>query len=179
MRVPNGIPLGSPLLLPVGTVNYVQTLKALGATVIIGDETTGMTPLMVAAEINSVEIVDMLVNEYKLVNVNEEFCGKTALHVAIIFNAVAVVELLIRSGADVNKVPTMWWMHSAWLNQWPDTDKDLLSYGARFPTEIFIRGMPLDPTHVRLELLHACDQWHSSRKCTLLPVGTVNCVATL
>ena len=28
MRVPNGIPLGCPLLLPVGTVNRVQTLKA-------------------------------------------------------------------------------------------------------------------------------------------------------
>jgi hypothetical protein len=39
--------------------------------------------------------------------------------------------------------------------------------------------MPLDPTHVRLKLLHACDQWHSSRKFTLLPVDTVNCVATL
>jgi hypothetical protein len=39
--------------------------------------------------------------------------------------------------------------------------------------------MPLDPTHFRLKLLHACDQWHSSRKVTLLPVDTVNCVATL
>jgi Leucine-rich repeat (LRR) protein len=28
MRVTNGIPLGRPLLLPVGTVNCVQTLKA-------------------------------------------------------------------------------------------------------------------------------------------------------
>jgi hypothetical protein len=28
MRATNGIPLGSPLLLPVGTVNCVQTLKA-------------------------------------------------------------------------------------------------------------------------------------------------------
>jgi len=27
MRVTNGIPLGCPLLLPVGTVNWVQTLK--------------------------------------------------------------------------------------------------------------------------------------------------------
>jgi hypothetical protein len=27
MRVINGIPLGCPLLLPVGTVNYIQTLK--------------------------------------------------------------------------------------------------------------------------------------------------------
>jgi len=26
--------------------------------------------------------------------------------------------------------------------------------------------MPLDPTHVRLKLLHACDQWHSSRVST-------------
>jgi hypothetical protein len=39
--------------------------------------------------------------------------------------------------------------------------------------------LPLDPTHVRLKLLHACDQWHSSRKFTLLPVGTVTCVQTL
>jgi hypothetical protein len=29
MRVTNGIPLGFPLLLPVGTVNCVQTLKVL------------------------------------------------------------------------------------------------------------------------------------------------------
>jgi hypothetical protein len=28
--------------------------------------------------------------------------------------------------------------------------------------------MPLDPTHVRLKLLHACDQWHSSRVSTPL-----------
>ena len=26
--------------------------------------------------------------------------------------------------------------------------------------------MPLDPTHVRLKLEHACDQWHSSREST-------------
>jgi hypothetical protein len=31
MRLTNGIPLGSPLLLPVDTVNCVATLKALGA----------------------------------------------------------------------------------------------------------------------------------------------------
>jgi hypothetical protein len=30
VRVANGIPLGCPLLLPVGTVNCVQTLKACG-----------------------------------------------------------------------------------------------------------------------------------------------------
>jgi hypothetical protein len=29
MRVPNGIPMGCPLLLPVGTVNCAQTLKAV------------------------------------------------------------------------------------------------------------------------------------------------------
>jgi hypothetical protein len=28
--------------------------------------------------------------------------------------------------------------------------------------------MPLDPMHVRLKLLHACDQWHSSRESTSL-----------
>jgi hypothetical protein len=28
--------------------------------------------------------------------------------------------------------------------------------------------MPLDPTHVRLKLLHACDQWHASRGSTPL-----------
>ena len=28
--------------------------------------------------------------------------------------------------------------------------------------------MSLDPTHVRLKLLHACDQWHSSRASTPL-----------
>jgi hypothetical protein len=33
--------------------------------------------------------------------------------------------------------------------------------------------------HVRLKLLYACAQWHSSRKFTLLPVDTVNCVTTL
>jgi hypothetical protein len=31
-RLPNGIPLGFPLFLPIHTVNYVQTLKALNAT---------------------------------------------------------------------------------------------------------------------------------------------------
>jgi hypothetical protein len=33
--------------------------------------------------------------------------------------------------------------------------------------------MPLDPTHVRLKLLHACDQWHSSRKFT--PLTGLHC----
>jgi hypothetical protein len=32
IRVTNGIPLGSPLILPVDTVNCVQTLKARGCT---------------------------------------------------------------------------------------------------------------------------------------------------
>jgi hypothetical protein len=54
-------------------------------------------------------------------------------------------------------------------------------HGARFPTEISTRGCHWIPlaTHVRLKLLHACDQRFSSRKFTLLPVATVNCVATL
>jgi hypothetical protein len=39
--------------------------------------------------------------------------------------------------------------------------------------------MPLDPTHVRLKLLHACDQWHSSRVSIFLPVHTENCVQTM
>jgi hypothetical protein len=40
--------------------------------------------------------------------------------------------------------------------------------------------MSLVPTKpVRLKLLRACDQWHSSRVATFLPVGTVNSVPTL
>jgi hypothetical protein len=35
-------------------------------------------------------------------------------------------------------------------------------HGARFQAILHSR-MLLDPTHVRLTLLHACDQWHSSR----------------
>jgi hypothetical protein len=33
--------------------------------------------------------------------------------------------------------------------------------------------MPLVPTHVRLKLFHACDQWHSSRKFT--PLTSSHC----
>jgi hypothetical protein len=33
--------------------------------------------------------------------------------------------------------------------------------------------MPLDPTHVRLKLLHACDQWHSSR--VFAPLTGLHC----
>jgi hypothetical protein len=33
--------------------------------------------------------------------------------------------------------------------------------------------MPLDPTHVRLKLLHACGQWHSSREPIALTVDTL------
>jgi hypothetical protein len=37
--------------------------------------------------------------------------------------------------------------------------------------------MPLVPTPLlRLKHCHACDQWHSSRVATFLPVGTVICV---
>jgi hypothetical protein len=39
--------------------------------------------------------------------------------------------------------------------------------------------MPLVPTPARLKRCHACDQWHSSRVSTILPVHTVNCVQTL
>jgi hypothetical protein len=39
--------------------------------------------------------------------------------------------------------------------------------------------MPLDPTHVRLKLLHACDQWHSSRETTALTVAIMNYAETL
>jgi hypothetical protein len=39
--------------------------------------------------------------------------------------------------------------------------------------------MPLDPTHVRLKLEHACEQWHSSRESTALIVVTINYVQTL
>jgi hypothetical protein len=74
------------------------------------------------------------------------------------------------------------------------------AYGARFTADVCTRGMPLDPTHVRLKFLHACDQWHSSRASTpltgwcckswdgvlawcvidsLLPVGAVYSVQTL
>jgi hypothetical protein len=35
------------------------------------------------------------------------------------------------------------------------------------------------PLLLRLKLLHACDQWHSSRAFTLLPVGTVNSAQAL
>jgi hypothetical protein len=73
-----------------------------------------------------------------------------------------------------------------------------------FSNRILHLRMPLDPTHVRLTLLQAydqwhssrvsppltgwhrklrplqtSDQWHSSRKSTRLPVCTVNCVQTL
>jgi hypothetical protein len=39
--------------------------------------------------------------------------------------------------------------------------------------------MTLDPTHVRLKLLHACDQWHSSRESTALTGVIINHVETL
>jgi hypothetical protein len=39
--------------------------------------------------------------------------------------------------------------------------------------------MPLDPTQVRLKLLRACDQWHSSRESTALTVAIVNYAETL
>jgi hypothetical protein len=39
--------------------------------------------------------------------------------------------------------------------------------------------MPLDPTHVRFNSEHACDQWHSSRGSTPLTVVTINYAETL
>jgi Xaa-Pro dipeptidase len=36
--------------------------------------------------------------------------------------------------------------------------------------------MSLDPTHVRLKIYHACDQWHSSRESTPLTVVIINYV---
>jgi hypothetical protein len=38
---------------------------------------------------------------------------------------------------------------------------------------------PLVPTPARFKLVHACDQWHSSRVSIFLPVHTVNCDFTL
>jgi hypothetical protein len=48
-----------------------------------------------------------------------------------------------------------------------------------FSNKILHSRMPLDPTHVRLKLLHACDQWHSSRAYTALTVITIIYVETL
>jgi chromosome segregation ATPase len=56
--------------------------------------------------------------------------------------------------------------------------QELTSVRCAFSDRHFHSRMPLDPRHVRLKRT-ACDQWHSSRKFTLLPVDTVNCVATL
>jgi hypothetical protein len=39
--------------------------------------------------------------------------------------------------------------------------------------------MPLDPTYARLKLLHACDQWHSSRESTALTIVIINHVETV
>jgi uncharacterized protein YdiU (UPF0061 family) len=39
--------------------------------------------------------------------------------------------------------------------------------------------LPLDPTHVRLTLFHACDQCHSSRESTVLTVAIINHAQTL
>jgi hypothetical protein len=52
MRVANGIPLGRSLLLPVGTVNWVQTLQAIYETL--------MTPLVPALFGWSPKAVDLL-----------------------------------------------------------------------------------------------------------------------
>jgi hypothetical protein len=47
-----------------------------------------------------------------------------------------------------------------------------------FSDRILHSRMPLDPTHVRLKLLHACDQWHSSGVHALTG-ATINHVETL
>jgi hypothetical protein len=41
---------------------------------------------------------------------------------------------------------------------------DKLSARCAFSDRNSHSRMPLDPTHVRLKLLHACDQWHSFQK---------------
>jgi hypothetical protein len=48
-----------------------------------------------------------------------------------------------------------------------------------FSDRILHSRMPLDPTHVRLKLLHACDRWHSSRESTALTVAIINDAETL
>jgi 1,4-dihydroxy-2-naphthoate octaprenyltransferase len=48
-----------------------------------------------------------------------------------------------------------------------------------FSDRILHSRMPLNPTHVRLKLLHAWGQWHSSRESTALTVVTINHVQTL
>jgi hypothetical protein len=53
-------------------------------------------------------------------------------------------------------------------------------YGARFSTKIHTRGCHrVYRLLLRLKREQACDQWHSSRASTFLPVHTVNCVQTL
>jgi hypothetical protein len=46
-------------------------------------------------------------------------------------------------------------------------------YGARFPTKLYTRGCHWIPRMFRLKLLHACDQWHSSRK--FAPLTGLHC----
>jgi hypothetical protein len=55
--------------------------------------------------------------------------------------------------------------HSDEVSEWR---RGLARHGARFLTEIYTRGCHWFHTPVRLKLLHACDQWHSSRVSTFL-----------
>jgi hypothetical protein len=45
-----------------------------------------------------------------------------------------------------------------------------------FSDRILHLGMPLDPTHIRLKIYHASDQWHSSRVSAALIVAIMNYV---
>ncbi len=64
------------------------------------DETLGLTPLMLAAQMGSVGMVRALVEGGAIIDFTNGY-GDTALHHA---NIVEVVEILIEAGADVNRL---------------------------------------------------------------------------
>jgi hypothetical protein len=179
MRVTNGIPLGCPLFLPFHTVNCVQTLK----------DYTMHSPAMVDRQNRIVPIQtseNMLVWNFgehaaPYINTSDVPSFKKVIHMSQVAQTDCVraeTEHYRRGRQTVHATggATYWMLN----DNWPAVSWTSLEYGT---VRVFGRNlhsrMPLDPTHVRLKLFHACDQWHSSRKFTLLLVGTVNCVQTL
>jgi cytochrome c peroxidase len=98
----NDITLGCTLLLPVHTVNYVETLKAIAASVNVleVDPSSGRSALHFASFWGHQHLIGFLTGDCKIPTDVQDDAGDTALHDAARFGHVEVIKALIAAGAS-------------------------------------------------------------------------------
>jgi hypothetical protein len=145
MRMTNGIPLGSSLLLPVHIVNFVATMKAEANYTRPTLESAGIAPAAFVTdfEIDGPQPFTAGGGGFDYVNIDE-------------------LDTEANGGSIQGRAVQL---HGTYLDSHDYSGLQSDWHGARFPTEIYTRGCHWIP-RMFASSEHAYDQWHSSRKFT-------------